>query len=135
VPLSPVVRAGDFVFVFSMPPLDPATGELVLGDVEVQTERVLENVKLALETAGTLLEKVVKVNVYAPNAAWFRRINAVYARYFPAAPSPHRVHREPMPAPLGKAPTQVEQGRDQDQGPRVAVSPIPRRGRGAEFGA
>ena len=86
VPLSPVVRAGDFVFVSGMPPVDPATGELVFGDVEVQTERVLENIKLALETAGTSLEKVVKVNVYVPNAAWFRRINAVYARYFPTDP-------------------------------------------------
>jgi reactive intermediate/imine deaminase len=86
VPLSPVVRAGDFVFVSGMPPFDPATGELVFGDVEVQTERVLENIKLALETAGTSLEKVVKVNVYVPNAAWFRRINAVYARYFPTDP-------------------------------------------------
>tara|TARA_B100001123_G_C15336296_1_gene1032970 strand:- start:34 stop:426 length:393 start_codon:yes stop_codon:yes gene_type:complete len=86
VPLSPVVRAGDFVFISGMPPFNPDTGELVFGDVEVQTKQVMDNIKLALEAAGTSLDNVVKVNVYVPNAAWFRRINGVYSQYFHTDP-------------------------------------------------
>ena len=86
VPLSPVVRAGDFVFVSGMPPLDPVTGTVPLGDIAQQTELVLENVKAALETAGSSMEKVVKTTVYIANAAYFPTVNKIYARYFPQDP-------------------------------------------------
>ncbi len=86
VPLSAVVRAGDFVFVSGLPPIDQKTGELVRGDIVKQTEQVLENVKAALEAAGSSLDKVVKVTVFITNAAWFNRVNEVYARYFPHNP-------------------------------------------------
>ena len=55
VPLSAAVRAGDFVFVSGLPPIDQKTGELVRGDIVKQTEQVLENVKAALEAAGSSL--------------------------------------------------------------------------------
>ena len=86
VPLSAAVRAGDFVFVSGLPPIDQKTGELVRGDVVKQAEVVLENVKAALEAAGSSLDKVVKVTVFITNAAYFNRVNEVYARYFPQNP-------------------------------------------------
>ena len=86
VPLSAAVRANGFVFVSGLPPIDPKTGELVRGDVVTQAEQVLENVKAALEAAGSSLDKVVKVTVFITNAAYFTRVNEVYARYFPHDP-------------------------------------------------
>lgn len=86
VPLSAAVRAGDFVFVSGLPPIDQKTGELVRGDIVTQAEQVLENVKAALEAAGSSLDKVVKVTVFITNAAYFDRVNQVYARYFPHQP-------------------------------------------------
>lgn len=86
VPLSAAVRAGDFVFVSGLPPIDQKTGELVRGDIGKQTETVLENVKAALEAAGSSLDKVVKVTVFITNAAYFNRVNEIYARYFPHNP-------------------------------------------------
>ena len=86
VPLSPVVKANGFIFVSGQPPLDAETGELVYGDIEMQTRAVLDNVRLCLETAGSSMEKVVKCNVYATNIAWYDRINKVYAEYFPENP-------------------------------------------------
>ena len=86
VPLSPVVRAGDFVFVSGLPPLDPDTGELVGGDIAAQTELSLANVKRTLEAAGSSLDKVVKVTIYITNSAHFGTVNDVYRRYFPHDP-------------------------------------------------
>jgi reactive intermediate/imine deaminase len=86
VPLSPAVKANGFVFVSGLPPFDLKTGELVKGDISMQTELSLENVKAALEAAGSSLEKVVKVTIYITNAAYFPTVNAIYARYFPVDP-------------------------------------------------
>jgi 2-iminobutanoate/2-iminopropanoate deaminase len=86
VPLSAAVKAGGFVFVSGMPPIDSKTGRLVSGDISKQTETCLDNVKATLEAAGSSLEKVVKVTVYASNSAYYGTINKVYARYFPNDP-------------------------------------------------
>ena len=82
IPLSPVIRANGFVFVSGLPPLDLETGKLIRGDITAQTECVLKNVQRALESAGSSLDKVLKVNLYSANSGYFNRINEVYARFF-----------------------------------------------------
>jgi 2-iminobutanoate/2-iminopropanoate deaminase len=67
-------------------PLDPATGELVTGDVAVQTERVLDNVAAVLREAGMEFADVVKTTVFLADLADFARMNEVYAKRFPASP-------------------------------------------------
>ena len=86
VPLSLVTRANGLVYVSGMAPLDVKTGELVRGDIEVQTDACLKALKLCLETAGTSLEQVLMARVYAANAGFYGAINRVYARYFPKDP-------------------------------------------------
>jgi 2-iminobutanoate/2-iminopropanoate deaminase len=85
VPLSPAIKANGFVFVSGMPPIDTA-GDIPLVDVARQTELCLENVKRALEAAGSSLDKAVMVKVFCANAAYYGAINEVYARYFPKDP-------------------------------------------------
>ena len=84
--LSAVVKANGFVFVSGQPPLDPETGELIKGDIRVQTEAVMRNLKLCLEAAGSGLDKVVKCNVYVTNIAYYDTVNEIYGRYFPNEP-------------------------------------------------
>ena len=84
--VNPAVKANGFVFVSGLPPLDRKTGEVVKGDISVQTELSLENVKATLEAAGSSLDKVVKVTIYIANSAYYPTVNAIYARYFPHDP-------------------------------------------------
>ena len=86
VPLSAVTRANGFLFVSGTPPLDTTTGALVRGDIETQTEASLKALKHCLESAGSSLEKVVMVRVYASNAGFFPSINRVYSRFFSTNP-------------------------------------------------
>jgi 2-iminobutanoate/2-iminopropanoate deaminase len=74
------------VFSSGQIPLDPATGELVEGDIGVQTEQVLRNLAAVLEGAGLGLADVVKATVYLADLADFEAMNKVYARHFPADP-------------------------------------------------
>ncbi|MER8747743.1 RidA family protein [Mesorhizobium sp. M1050] len=86
VPLSLVTRAAGLVFVSGTPPLDIATGRLVKGDIETQTEASLKALKYCLEAAGTSLDNVVMVRIYAVNSGFYNAINRVYARHFPENP-------------------------------------------------
>jgi reactive intermediate/imine deaminase len=86
VPLSPVVRFGNLVFVSGMPPMNPATGQIELGDIRRQTELVLQNVKACLEAAGSSMDKVLKCTVYCSNSGYYDEVNKVYARFFSENP-------------------------------------------------
>jgi len=81
-PYSQAIVAGNLVFTAGQIPLDPATGELVQGDVAAQTERVIENLRAILEAAGSSLTKVVKTTVFLADMDDFAAMNEVYARYF-----------------------------------------------------
>lgn len=86
IPLSAATSGNGFVFVSGLPPVDWKTGELVRGDILVQTRQSLENVKRALEEAGSSLDKVLKTTIYATNSAYFNDVNRIYAEYFPTNP-------------------------------------------------
>ena len=81
-PYSQAVAAGPFVFVSGQIPLD-TQGQLVRGDIVVQTAQVLENIKAILEAAGLGLENVVKTTVYLADLADFQEMNRVYGEFFP----------------------------------------------------
>jgi 2-iminobutanoate/2-iminopropanoate deaminase len=85
-PTSVVTRCGDTVYVSGLPPFEPVTGEVVDAPIERQTELVLEQMKLCLETAGSSLKNVLKCNVYCTSVEKFGVVNAIYARYFPQDP-------------------------------------------------
>lgn len=81
-PTSVVTRRGDTIYVSGLPPFDPASGEVVDAPIERQTEIVLEQMKLCLETAGSSLDKVLKCTVYCTSVDKFAAVNAIYSRYF-----------------------------------------------------
>src|SRR5580693_6600101 len=86
-PVSTCTRAGNMVFVSGMPPFDPETGEiLVHAPFERQVELILEQVKKALEAAGSDLDHVLKCNVMCISADRFKAFNEVYKRFFPKNP-------------------------------------------------
>lgn len=85
VPLSPAVRAGDFVYVSGQVPVG-SDGQVVAGGIREQTAQVLENIQSVLALAGCTMEDVVKTHVYLQDARDFGSFNAVYGSYFPANP-------------------------------------------------
>ena len=85
-PASVVTRAGDTIYVSGLPPFDPETGEIVVASIRRQTELVLEQMKLCVETAGSSLDKVLKCNVFCTSVDEFATFNSIYARYFPTDP-------------------------------------------------
>jgi 2-iminobutanoate/2-iminopropanoate deaminase len=85
VPLSPAVRAGDFVFVSGQVPVG-AGGKIVDGGIEAQTKQTLDNVKAALALAGCGLEDVVKTTVILADAKDFAAFNGAYGAYFQTEP-------------------------------------------------
>jgi 2-iminobutanoate/2-iminopropanoate deaminase len=85
-PYSQAIRANGFVFVSGQVAFDPATKQIIDGDVAAQTERVMKNLEAILKAAGTGLEKVVKSTVFLKNMSDFAAMNEVYGEYFTSAP-------------------------------------------------
>ena len=81
-PYNHAVRIGDLLFSAGQIPLDPATGNLVPGDIKAQTERVLQNVKTLLEDQNLTFANVVKSTVFLTNLGDFVGMNEIYAKYF-----------------------------------------------------
>ena len=81
-PYSQAIRANGFIFTAGQVAFDPATGQIVEGDVSAQTVRVLENLKAIVEAAGSSLDHAVKATVYLKDMGDFAAMNEVYARYF-----------------------------------------------------
>jgi 2-iminobutanoate/2-iminopropanoate deaminase len=100
-PYSQAIVAGGLVFCAGQIPLDPATGKLVEGPIEVQTERVLANLQAVLAAAGSSLAKVVKATVFLADLDDFAAMNAVYARHFSSDPKPARSTIQAARLPAG----------------------------------
>jgi len=81
-PYSQAITVDGWVFCSGQIAIDPATGEVVAGDVAVQTERVMKNLTAVLESAGAKLDRVVKTTVFLSNMADFAAMNEVYAKHF-----------------------------------------------------
>ena len=85
---SQAVRAGNTVYISGQIPLDPATGQLISGDIEAEIRRVFDNLKAIATAAGGSLANVVKVNVFLTDLSHFAKLNEIMAGYF----------QEPYPA-------------------------------------
>ena len=103
-PYSQAVAVGNFFFCAGQIPLDPATGELIEGDVTTQTDRVLQNVAGVLRANGMTFANVVKSTVFMVDLGKFADMNAVYSKYF-SEPFPARSTIQVAALPKG---SQVE---------------------------
>jgi 2-iminobutanoate/2-iminopropanoate deaminase len=85
-PYSQAVKANGFIFTAGQIAIDPATQQVIAGDVAAQTDRVLRNLSEILEAAGSGLGKVVRCTVFLKNMSEFAAMNEVYGKYFSTAP-------------------------------------------------
>jgi reactive intermediate/imine deaminase len=99
-PYSQAVRVGNLLFVSGQIPLDPASGQIVPGDIVAQTQRVLENLMAILHAAGCSAADVVRTTVYLVDLADFAAVNETYGRFF-QAPHPARSTVQVVALPRG----------------------------------
>jgi 2-iminobutanoate/2-iminopropanoate deaminase len=85
-PYSQGIRANGFIFVSGQVAIDPATQQVITGDIAAQTARVIQNISEILEAAGSGLGKVVRTTVFLKNMGDFIAMNEVYGKYFSASP-------------------------------------------------
>ncbi len=81
-PYSQAVQVGSTIYTSGQIPLDPATGELVAGDIEAQARRVFENLRAVIEAAGAGFADVARVGIYLTDLSNFAAVNTVMAEYF-----------------------------------------------------
>lgn len=96
-PYSQAVEAGGFVYCSGQIPLDPATMQVVEGDVAVQARRCLDSLKAVAEAAGTSLDKAVRCGLFLVSMDDFAAVNAVYEQYFPGKPARTTVEVSRLP--------------------------------------
>ena len=99
-PYSPGIRVGQFVFTAGQIALDPETGQLVEGGVEVETRQALTNLRAILEAAGSDLDHTVKVTVFLKDMDDFGEVNEVYGTFFKEDPPARSAVQSPK-LPLG----------------------------------
>ncbi len=100
-PYSQAVIHQGLVYVSGQIPLDPATGEVVEGEIEAQATRVFANLRAVLEAAGSGVERVLRTSIYLTDLSLFPRVNAVYERQFTGDPKPARSTIGVASLPLG----------------------------------
>ena len=88
-PYSPGLKVGHLLFLSGQIPLDPATGQVVEGDIRAQTTRVMENLGEILKAGGADYSKVVRTTIFLTDLSDFAVVNEIYATYF-TAPYPAR---------------------------------------------
>jgi 2-iminobutanoate/2-iminopropanoate deaminase len=81
-PYSQAIRIGDFLYTSGQISLDPETMEMITGDIEVETEKVLKNIEAILKDAGLNLNNIIKTTVYLTDLSEFARMNQVYENFF-----------------------------------------------------
>jgi len=100
-PYSQAIAAAGLVFVAGQIPIDPATGALVEGGIETQTDRVMRNIKAILEAAGSSMDRVVKTTVYLADLSEFEGMNKTYGGFFEGAEPPARATVQVSRLPKG----------------------------------
>lgn len=99
-PYSQAVKVGDFIYTAGQIPLEPQTGSLVEGGIEVQTRQVIQNLAAVLEAAGSSLNQIVKTTIFVTDIKDFATVNQVYGSFFSDRP-PARSTVQVAALPLG----------------------------------
>src|SRR5262245_41735072 len=85
-PYSQGIRSGRFLFCSGQIPLDPKSGEIVSGDIAMQTRRVMDNIAALLRTEGLTFDHIVKTTIFLTNLGDFQKVNEIYGSYFKKDP-------------------------------------------------
>lgn len=85
-PYSQAIDIGNLVYCSGQIPLDPATGQVLTGDVKAQTELVMKNIEAVLTAAGLTFQNIVKTTIFLTSMGDFQTVNEVYGRFFPEQP-------------------------------------------------
>jgi 2-iminobutanoate/2-iminopropanoate deaminase len=89
-PYNQAVLSGETLYISGQVPINPATGEVIIGSIEAETEQVMQNLKAVLEAAGMTFKNVVKATIFIMNMGDFAKINAAYGSYFKDETAPAR---------------------------------------------
>lgn len=85
-PYSQAIEVGDTLYCSGQIAIDPATGVILKGDIKLQTERVMQNIKAVLEAASLSFTHIIKTTIYLTDMGDFEKVNEVYSQYFKSSP-------------------------------------------------